>query len=231
MTTEKSLTISDLRFQIADRLQIADCLIRRARMEFLTKKHISRRTMLRGLGVTMALPVLDAMTPAATAFARTAAASKKVRLSAIEMVHGSAGATQFGLSKNMWSPAEVGHRVRPEPGRAVAARAVSRLRDDRQQHRRAQRRSVLAAGNRRRPLPLERGVPDAGASQEDAGLRRARRHVARSVVCAEASARTRRSPRCSSRSRRSTSPAAAPTVTAAPTPTASAGRRPSSRCR
>jgi hypothetical protein len=76
-------------------------------MEFLTKKHMSRRTLLRGLGVTMALPVLDAMTPAATVFAKTVAASKKVRLSAIEMVHGSAGATQFGLSKNLWSPAEV----------------------------------------------------------------------------------------------------------------------------
>mgnify|MGYP003694790273 CR=1 FL=1 len=62
-------------------------------MEFLTKKHMSRRTVLRGLGVTMALPVLDAMSPAATAFARTAAAARKVRLSAIEMVHGSAGAT------------------------------------------------------------------------------------------------------------------------------------------
>ena len=36
-------------------------------MEFLTKKHISRRTVLRGLGVTMALPLLDAMTPAAFA--------------------------------------------------------------------------------------------------------------------------------------------------------------------
>ena len=39
-------------------------------MEFLTKKHMSRRTVLRGLGVTMALPLLDAMTPAATAFAQ-----------------------------------------------------------------------------------------------------------------------------------------------------------------
>jgi len=42
-------------------------------MEFLTKKHMSRRTLLRGLGVTMALPVLDAMSPAATAFARAMA--------------------------------------------------------------------------------------------------------------------------------------------------------------
>jgi hypothetical protein len=85
-------------------------------MEFLTKKHISRRTLLRGLGVTMALPVLDAMSPAATAFAKTTAAARKVRLSAIEMVHGSAGATQFGLSKNMWSPAEVGTAFDLSPG-------------------------------------------------------------------------------------------------------------------
>jgi len=73
---------------------------------FITKKHISRRTMLRGLGVTMALPMLEAMVPARTVFAKTAAG--KVRLAAIEMVHGSAGATKFGLQKNLWSPAAVG---------------------------------------------------------------------------------------------------------------------------
>src|SRR5918995_6338567 len=75
-------------------------------MEFITKKHISRRTMLRGMGVTMALPLIEAMVPARTAFAKTAAG--KVRLAAIEMVHGSAGATKFGLQKNLWSPAAVG---------------------------------------------------------------------------------------------------------------------------
>src|SRR5438045_35100 len=85
-------------------------------MEFLTKKHLSRRTVLRGLGVTMALPVFEAMTPAATVFAKTAAGAKKVRLSAIEMVHGSAGATQLGLSKNFWSPAEVGTAFDLSPG-------------------------------------------------------------------------------------------------------------------
>ena len=73
---------------------------------FITKKHISRRTVLRGMGVTMALPLLEAMVPARTAFAKTAAG--KVRLAAIEMVHGSAGATTFGLQKNLWSPAAVG---------------------------------------------------------------------------------------------------------------------------
>ena len=40
---------------------------------FITRKHISRRTMLRGMGVTMALPLIEAMVPARTAFAQTAA--------------------------------------------------------------------------------------------------------------------------------------------------------------
>ena len=39
----------------------------------ITKKAISRRTVLRGMGVTLALPLLDAMVPAATAMQRTAA--------------------------------------------------------------------------------------------------------------------------------------------------------------
>ena len=73
---------------------------------FIDKKHISRRTVLKGMGVTVALPLLDAMVPAGTAWAKTAAG--KVRLACIEMVHGSAGATTFGAAKNMWSPAAVG---------------------------------------------------------------------------------------------------------------------------
>ena len=43
---------------------------------FITKKHISRRTLLKGAGVSLALPLLDAMVPAATALAQTAAAPK-----------------------------------------------------------------------------------------------------------------------------------------------------------
>ena len=41
---------------------------------FITKKHISRRTVLKGAGVAVSLPFLDAMVPAATAIAATAAA-------------------------------------------------------------------------------------------------------------------------------------------------------------
>ena len=43
---------------------------------FLPKKHISRRTVLRGAGAMLSLPLLDAMIPAATALAQTAAKGK-----------------------------------------------------------------------------------------------------------------------------------------------------------
>src|SRR6187200_1919299 len=74
---------------------------------YLTRKHLSRRTVLKGMGATVALPLLDAMIPARTLLARTAAAGK-TRLAAIEMVHGAAGSSAVGLSKNMWSPAAMG---------------------------------------------------------------------------------------------------------------------------
>ena len=73
---------------------------------FITKKHLSRRDVLRGLGATVALPFLDAMVPARAALAQTHA--KKIRFAAIEMVHGAAGSTKIGIEKNMWSPAATG---------------------------------------------------------------------------------------------------------------------------
>jgi hypothetical protein len=75
-------------------------------MNLVMKKHLSRRTALKGLGATIALPFLDAMRPAGTVFAK--AADRKLRLIAIEMVHGAAGSTTFGSSLNMWAPAVTG---------------------------------------------------------------------------------------------------------------------------
>ena len=75
---------------------------------YITKKHISRRTVLRGMGVTVALPFLDAMLPAGTAWAKTAAGSSKIRLVCMEMVHGSAGSTALGVKKNLFAPVKVG---------------------------------------------------------------------------------------------------------------------------
>ncbi len=73
---------------------------------FITKRHLSRRMALKGLGVTVALPLLEAMVPARTALAKTAAG--KIRLAAIEMVHGAAGSTAIGIQKHMWAPAATG---------------------------------------------------------------------------------------------------------------------------
>jgi len=42
---------------------------------FLTRKHLSRRAVLKGAGATIALPLLDAMIPARTVLAQTVAAS------------------------------------------------------------------------------------------------------------------------------------------------------------
>jgi hypothetical protein len=58
-------------------------------MSFITKRQIPRRTFLRGAGITVALPLLDAMVPAATALAQTAAAPKS-RFAGIFFPHGMA---------------------------------------------------------------------------------------------------------------------------------------------
>jgi hypothetical protein len=74
---------------------------------FITQKHLSRRAVLKGMGVTMALPMLDAMLPAGRVFARSLAGERS-RLVCIEVAHGSAGAATYGAKMNMWSPADVG---------------------------------------------------------------------------------------------------------------------------
>ncbi len=74
---------------------------------FLTNKHLSRRSVLRGMGASVTLPFLEAMVPARRASAASAGA--RTRLVAIEMVHGAAGSTKYGLEKNLWSPAAEGN--------------------------------------------------------------------------------------------------------------------------
>jgi hypothetical protein len=74
---------------------------------FLTKKHISRRTVLRGAGAALALPFLESMVPAQTPLKKSAAAPR-TRLCTIEMVHGAAGSTRTGEKLHYWSPAQEG---------------------------------------------------------------------------------------------------------------------------
>jgi hypothetical protein len=61
----------------------------------ITGKHLSRRTVLRGIGATLALPLLDGMVPALSALARTAAAGVR-RLGIIY--------TPNGMNMPQWLP-------------------------------------------------------------------------------------------------------------------------------
>jgi hypothetical protein len=55
---------------------------------FITKKHLSRRTVLQGVGAAIALPLLDAMNPAGVAWAQTAAGKAPHRLAFVGFPHG-----------------------------------------------------------------------------------------------------------------------------------------------
>jgi hypothetical protein len=66
---------------------------------FVTKKHLPRRTVLRGMGATLALPLLESMIPARTLLARTAA-SPSSRLGFVYVPHGAVMA--------QWTPATEG---------------------------------------------------------------------------------------------------------------------------
>jgi Protein of unknown function (DUF1552) len=75
---------------------------------FLTKKHISRRATLQGLGVSLGLPLLDAMIPAGTALAKTAA-SPKARVGFFYLPHGMImNNTPFGKELDAWTPSGEG---------------------------------------------------------------------------------------------------------------------------
>ncbi|HEY6830835.1 MAG TPA: DUF1552 domain-containing protein [Gemmatimonadaceae bacterium] len=80
-------------------------------MQILSGKSLPRRTFLQGMGAVVALPYLDAMTPALGGLGKragSAAATDKTRFVAIELVHGAAGSNNWGASKNLWTPAKVG---------------------------------------------------------------------------------------------------------------------------
>jgi len=66
---------------------------------FLTRKHLSRRTLLKGTGASIALPLLDAMIPAHTALAQTAAAPSP-RLGFVYFPH--------GALQEEWEPRQMG---------------------------------------------------------------------------------------------------------------------------
>jgi len=75
-------------------------------MNFITGKHIPRRTFVQAMGATVALPFLDAMVPAGRRFRLDSL--DKTRLICMEEVHGSAGSNDWGATQHLFAPEKVG---------------------------------------------------------------------------------------------------------------------------
>src|SRR5687768_6415427 len=88
-------------------------------MPFNTKKHIARRTFLQASGVTLALPMLEAMLPASTAFAQTAAGEVKPRFVGVFFPH--------GMAPGYWSPEAEGPLPEKLPH---IAEALAKVKDE-----------------------------------------------------------------------------------------------------
>ena len=82
---------------------------------FITKKHLSRRTVLKAAGVSLSLPLLDAMIPAATALAQTAA-KPKLRAGFFYIPHGAImWNTPYGKDMDHWTPTGEGADFKLSP--------------------------------------------------------------------------------------------------------------------
>ena len=76
-------------------------------MHVLTGKSVPRRTFLRGTGAAVALPLLDAMTPAGRLRAQSSE-DRPTRLVCIEEVHGAPGCNEWGATQHLFAPETVG---------------------------------------------------------------------------------------------------------------------------
>ena len=86
-------------------------------MRYLTKKHLSRRTMLRGAGAAIALPLLESMIPAGARLASAAAGVPRSRVAFIYIPHGAV--------MDRWTPVATGPDFELPPILAPLSRSVS----------------------------------------------------------------------------------------------------------
>ena len=68
-------------------------------MEFLTGKHLDRRTFVKGMGTSVALPLLDAMVPAGKVWRNPTDDPQFTRFVAVEESMGSAGGSDWGEAR------------------------------------------------------------------------------------------------------------------------------------
>lgn len=77
-------------------------------MQVITGKHLSRRTFVRGMGATIALPFLDAMVPAGRLWRDHTQEPRFTRLVCIEESMGCAGGSDWGDEQHLFAPAKTG---------------------------------------------------------------------------------------------------------------------------
>ena len=177
----------------------------------ITKKAIPRRTVLRGIGATLALPLLDAMVPALTALQKTAA--KPINRFGVMYVPN-------GMIMEQWTPAAEGAGFELTPTLAPLAPFHDRPARAEQSRLRADARTPG-----RRARQSEHAVPDRHLAADQRDLAR-RRHLDGSDPRAGRRARSRSSARSSWRSNRARRPARATSASRAPTRTRSPGAAP-----
>ena len=124
---------------------------------FITKKSLPRRTFLRGVGASVALPLLDAMVPALTAQSKTAA-KPLLRFGAVFVPN--------GAIMEQWIPSTPGDRLRVHAD-LEAAGAVPGSAGGREQSHPSQSRS-----GRRRSRDQRRGISDRRVPEENRSGRR-----------------------------------------------------------
>ena len=126
----------------------------------VTRKTVGRRTVLRGLGAAVSLPLLDAMVPALTALAQTPAKSR-ARFGVVYV--------PMGAVMNNWTPAETGAGFALSP----ILEPIGKFRDRMVVLTNLDNEPAVAEARRarRRPRPHRRRVPDGRARQADRGRR------------------------------------------------------------
>ena len=96
-------------------------------MPFITGKHLPRRTFLRGMGASVALPYLDAMVPAGRLW-QASPDQGHTRLVCIEESMGVAGSSDWGDAQHLFAPAQVGRDYVLEPNSQLTP--LAEFRDD-----------------------------------------------------------------------------------------------------
>jgi hypothetical protein len=84
-------------------------------VNFITHKQMPRRTFLRGVGATVALPFLDAMVPARGGSVLKAATNERTRLVCVEEVHGLGGCNNLAATKYLFAPETTGRDFKLVP--------------------------------------------------------------------------------------------------------------------